>query len=231
MHEAKRAPLRGAFLFLRQRFSYSGTMKTRIAIGAAVLLPAMSLADPNHDFVEMTYGAGDLDFAIVGLGSADIDQDGVKLEGSFIPRENLLVRGSYSALSGEESGVDVDSDTLIIGAGWVYSVGDSTAIDIGLQYRNDDLRLADALGSEPDDVNGAGLALGFTSTVSDATELSARFAWLGRDYDGAISIDLSAVYYVNDTLGIVLGWESVDGDEPGFLYELNQFQLGVRAKL
>ncbi len=204
-------------------------MRSYIAV-IAVLISGLAFAGPNYDFVELTYGTGDLDIGISGLGSADIDQDGFKIEGNVAATENILVRGSFSALSGDEAGVDLDIDTIVLGAGWIFPVNDDTGIDVGLEYRTDDLKVSDGIDSVSDDIDGVGLAAGITSAVGENINLSARLSYLESDYEGAFVIDLSGTYFVSDNVGITLGVERLDADDDGVDLELTQIQLGARMR-
>ena len=203
----------------------------RTAIIAATLsLPGLAIAAPNYNFAEISYGTGELDIGISGLGSEDIDQDGFKIEGSVAATENLLLRGSFSALDGDESGVRLDTDTFLVGAGWILPISDNTGIDVGLEYRTDDLKVSAFGDSASDDVDGLGISAAITSSVTENINLSARLAYLASDYEGAYSLDLSGTYFVSDTVGISLGLERLDADDDGVSIELNQVQLGVRFK-
>lgn len=206
-------------------------MKLSSALAAAALaLPGMAFAGPNYNFVELSYGTGEYDFSVSGLGSADIDQDGFKLEGSIAATENLLLRGSFAALDGDESGIDLETDTIVLGASWIFPINEQTGIDAGLEYRTDDLTLKDSSSSISDDASGAGISVGITSAATDNLNLSARLSYLGSDYDGAYTLDLSGTYFINDRVGISLGLERLDADDDGVSLELNQVQLGIRAR-
>jgi hypothetical protein len=196
-----------------------------ILISGFCLIATSTIAAPNYNYLEVSFSTGELELGVDGIGSADIDQDGFKLDGSVAAGESVLLRASYAALSGDESGVDIDVDTTIIGAGWILPVSDSTGVDLGLVYRKDDLDLS---GFGSGDVDGAGLSAGIRSNVSDNLELAARLSYLGSDYDGAYSIDLSGTYHFSDTFGASLGLEYLDVSDEGVDVELSQILLGLR---
>lgn len=210
-----------------------GEIAMQRKIYKAVLLSAFlgttALAEtPAPNYLELSYSTGDIEFGVDGLGSEDIDQDGFKLEGSFVAGELALLRASYASLSGDESGLDLDTDTLIAGAGYLFSAGENTVIDVGLEYRTDDLKLSDCCSSISDDVNGLGLSAGVRSWVNEKLELYARASYLEGDYEGGLALDLSGTLYVTEQFGVSLGFEYLDADDEGVSVELSQFVLGGR---
>jgi len=189
------------------------------------LMASSTIAAPNYNYLEVSFSTGELELGVDGIGSEAIDQDGFKLDGSIAAGESVLLRASYAVLLGDDRGLDIDVDTTIIGAGWILPVSDSTGVDLGLVYRKDNLDVS-AIGSA--DINGAGLSAGIRSNVSDNLELAARLSYLGSDYDGAYSIDLSGTYNFSDTLGASLGLEYLDVSDEGVNVELSQILLGIR---
>lgn len=208
-------------------------MRLQLITGLATtaLLAGNAWAEaPNSNYLELSYSTGEMEIGIDGLGSEDIDQDGIKLEGNFVANDSFLLRASYAMLSGDKFGVDLDTDTLILGAGYILATGDSTAVDLGLEYRTDDLKVSDSFDSISDDVNGVGLSAAIRSNVSDNVELYARASYLTGDYDGGISLDLSATFYVTEQFGLSAGIEYLDADDDGVSVELSQVLLGARYR-
>lgn len=204
-----------------------------IAFLACIPLTLLAATDawsqsPSHSFIEASFSTGELDLGVSGLGSVDIDQDGFKVEGSLRAADRIVVRASWATLSGDEGPLDLDFDTLIIGAAWLFPVRDNTHLEVGLEYRTDDLQVSAFGDSESDDVDGAGLTAGVRSLVSNRLELFARASYLGSDYDGAVALDAAATFFVTPRFGITAGLEYLDVDDEGVSLKLTQFQLGGR---
>jgi len=107
-------------------------------------------------------------------------------------------------------------------------VGASTSVDVGFEYRENELDVSTFLGSESDDVNGLGLAAGIRSNPAENLELAARASLLTSDYENALSFDLSAPVFLTENFGVSIGYERLNFDDEGSSFELSQFQLGAR---
>ena len=147
-------------------------------LSGILMLASSAIAAPNYNYYEASFSTGELKLSADEIGSADIDQDGFKLDSSIIAGESVLLTLSYAALSGDEDGTDIDVDTLIIGAGWIVPLSNNSGVDIGLVYRTDNLEIS---GFASGDISGAGLSAGIRSNVSDSLELAAQLSYLGRD--------------------------------------------------
>ncbi len=196
------------------------------AIGMCI--SSLAIADaPNYTFVELAYSTGDLDVSVGGIGSVDIDEDGVELEGSVsLLDDRLWLVGSYTDLSGDEAGIDLDVETIGLGVGWIFKPGEATTIDASVIYREDELSAIGLSG----DVSGPGVAVGVRSNVSDLIEIFGRLGYLEDDYEGAITADLGLVFNINERWGITAAYEWLDVDDQGVEVELTQFQIGGRVK-
>lgn len=202
-----------------------------LALAAVTLLGSTAVWSkaPNHTFVEAVFSTGEIDLGVSGLGSVDIDQDGFKLEGSVQALDQLVVRGSWSTLSGDEGPVDLDTDTLVFGTAWLYPASDTTHLELGLEYRIDDLKVDIGGGSESDDANGLGVTAGVRSNLGDRFELFARASCLTGDYDGGVALDAAATFFVTERFGITAGFEYLDLDDEGVSLTLTQVQIGGRV--
>ncbi len=193
-----------------------------------VLSVGIANADiPNYKYAELSYGTGELDLGIFGE-SADIDQDGFQIEGSYsFLEDQLWVFGSYADVDGSEPGVKVGVETTRLGAGWIFSASDSVSVDVSALYRKDDLSVS-GLGSE--DIDGLGIAVGGRANLSDLIELYGRLGYLSSDYEGAWTVDLGAVWNINERFALTLSAEYFDFDDDGVELELTQFLVGARVK-
>ncbi len=197
-----------------------------LVFGLLFVVEQAAAAVPGYNYAELAYGTGDLDISVSGLGSVDIDQDGFELEGSFSLEDLLWIFASYADLSGDEQGVDLDIETVGLGLGVIFKPGESTAIDVSVIFRKDEVS---ALGL-PADVEGLGAAAGVRANITPRFELFGRLGYLSEDYEGAIIADLGAIWNINDRFGISASYERLEYDEQGVELQLNQFQLGARVK-
>ena len=200
-----------------------------VAAVMGILAFTMVNADvPNYKYAEFAYGTGELELTVQGVGSADVDEDGFEIEGSYSFIDNRLwLFGSYTDLSGDEAGGDIDWETTEVGVGLIFSENDTTAIDVAVRRREDKLSVS---GAGSDDIAGVGASLGIRSNVSDTAELFARIGFLEGDYKGSATLDLGAVYNITDSFALSLSYEWLDYDDEGIELELSQIQLGARMK-
>jgi len=192
---------------------------------------AVGAATPNYKYAEVAYGTGDLELALSGVGSADIDQDGFEIEGSYaFIDEQLWLYASYADLSGDEAGLDIDVETLELAAGWIFGISDTTSIDLSARYREDALSVSDGFDSESVDVDGLGVAIGVRSNITEMIEIYGRLGYFESDYEGALTYDIGAVFSVTDLIAISVSYEGLDFDDDGVDLELSQLQAGFRVK-
>ena len=185
----------------------------------------MSAAEaPNYQYIELAYGSADVDVDVSGLGSADIDQDGYELEGSYsFFDDRLWLLGSYTDLSGEEAGVDLDVETISFGIGSVFKLSDSATIDASVIYREDEFS---ALGTSAD-ADGAGVAVG-TRLNAGILEIFGRLGYLEGDYEGSLLVDIGVLFNIGEHFGISGSYELLDVNEQGVDIQFSQLQLGGR---
>ena len=194
--------------------------------GSFLLGSLAAYADtPSYRYAELVYSTGDLDISVDGLGSVDIDQDGFELDGSFsFLDDRFWVFGSYSDLSGDESGVDFDIETGTVGGGFILPFGGNASADFSLFYRTDELS---ALGLS-DDVDGIGFAAGVRGNVADPLELYGRLGYLTGDYEGGFVFDAGGVISLTELFAITVSYELLSADDEGVDIDLGQFQIGAR---
>ena len=194
---------------------------------------------PNYKYVELDYVYGTSDISSDDL-SDNINSDtfylpqGLALKGSYVFVEQLLVRGSYYVGSGEwKKTADVDQQSALVGVSWLAPTTDATGIDVGLDYRADNIELKrKSTGAKGDtDIKGYGVSFGLRAAPIKQLELGARVGWYEGDFDGAIGWALNAAWNIGDRWGVNLSYESIDADVDSSeinKYELNQAALGGR---
>jgi hypothetical protein len=217
------------------------TIKTTVASVAGVLTImvttgaiAQEIKQPTSTFVEAAYV-----YTTADVTSPDIpdyankgtwDQGtGFALKGSIALFEELLLRGSYYSGEGSNHGLDTDVTSGVASVGWLIPTDDAVAIDIGLDYRFDNVKLKPGLLDE--DISGFGLGFGFRGAPTENTEFGARVAWYQGDFDGTPGITVNFAYNIGDHWGVNVFWDYIDADTSEARipnYELNQFGLGGR---
>ena len=180
---------------------------------------------PSYRYAELVYSTGELDVSVDNLGSESIDQDGFELDGSFsFLDDRLWVFGSYSDLSGDESGIDIDIKTGTVGGGFILPFGANAAADFSVFYRTDELS---ALGLS-DDIDGVGFGAGVRGNVAEPLELYGRLGYLTGDYEGGFVFDAGGVISLTELFAITVSYELLSADDEGVDLDLGQFQIGAR---
>ncbi len=212
---------------MNNKLNSLGGLASMALLAAMQFSTLASAATPSYRYAEAAYSTGDLDLTVSGVGSVEFDEDGFEIEGSFSLIDNQLwLVGSYSDLSGDEFGIDLDIETIGLGVGWIFQAGPTTSIDTSVIYREDELS---TLGVA-DDVDGVGVAAGVRSNITELVELFGRIGYLEGDYEGGILADLGIVFNVTEQFGFSGSYEWLEADDEGVELELSQFQFGARFK-
>jgi hypothetical protein len=204
---------------------------------AGTATAADDIPRPSYKFVEVDYVYGTADVKSDQLSSqANKDtwnfSEGIALKASYVFVEQLLVRGSYYAGSGEwKKTADVDASSGLIGISWLAPTTDATGIDVGLDYRADNIQFKNSNKNFDEDIEGVGFSFGVRAAPSKNTEFGARVGWYEGDYEGAIGFNINAAWNINESWGITAYWDNIDADvnkDTLTSYELNQFGIGGR---
>ncbi|MCP4001563.1 MAG: hypothetical protein GY727_11695 [Gammaproteobacteria bacterium] len=215
-------------------------MKINIASVAGILTMvvttsalAQEMKPPSSTFVEAAYV-----YSTASVGSPDIpdwansstwDQgNGFALKGSVALYEELLLRGSYFSGDGTEHGTDTDVTSGVVSVGWLIPTDDAVAIDIGINYRMDNVKFKPGLD---EDISGLGFGFGVRAPLTENTEFGARLAWYQGDFDGTPGVSINFAYNIDEQWGINVFYDYIDADTSESSipnYELIQFGLGGR---
>lgn len=219
--------------------------KTIVAIIAApltMLIATAAFADddiarPSYKYVELDYVYGTANVESLQL-PAQANQDtwnlpeGFAVKGNYVLAEQLLLRGSYYYGSGEwKKTADVDGSSLLLGASWLAPTTDATGIDVGLDYRADNVKFKNNNNNFDEDINGFGVSFGVRAAPFKNTEFGARVGWYEGDYEGAIGFNINFGWNFNEHWGVNAWWDNIDADVNSTKvskYELNQYGLGGR---
>ena len=148
----------------------------------------------DYNFVSVGYTQLEVEF-----GSIDVDGDALGIAGSFEVNDSFFIAGNYNFGELEEQGIEVDVDTLSLGAGWHTPLSEQMDFFTTLSYEYVELS---ALGQSEDD-SGIGLGAGLRFQASEAIELNAVINHVDLDESGSdTGFGLAMLYGVTDSLDI-----------------------------
>jgi hypothetical protein len=207
-----------------------------LALLASALVQADELERPNYTFLELdyVYGQNTIESSVL---SDQVNSDtwylpkGIAARGSVALFEQLLLRGSYYTGEGEwKKTTDISASSTVASVGWLAPTDDAVGIDIGLEYRADNLQFK-AAEKFDEDIKGIGLNFGVRATPFKNSEFGFRVGWYEGDFDGSIGFQLNAAYNIGERFGINAYWDRMDarvGSANLDKYKLDQFGLGGR---
>ena len=212
-----------------------------LAMLASALVQADELERPNYRYVELDYVYGQNKFTSPAVAGDEESEtwylpEGIALRGSVDLFEQLLLSASYYTGQGKfKSTRDIEASSGVVRVGWLTPTGDdAVGIDIGLDYRADNLTSKSATKVD-EDIEGLGASLGVRATPFRNTEFGFRVGWYEGDFDGSIGFQLNAAYNIGERFGINAYWDRMDAricsgedDCPVQKYVLDQFGLGGR---
>jgi len=173
---------------------------SRALLAAAVLLPTVATAQQatpsqpfNYSYVELGYDESDF-----RVGPADIDGDGISLEGSFELTEDWHVVASYGAADLDNS---IDVDTWAVGAGYRHPLKSNVDLYGRALYINSEV---DVPGPADPDEDGLGLQLRIRALVNEDFEVEGGIQHIDVG-DSDTSLQAGVRYHFNDKLSAGLG--------------------------
>jgi hypothetical protein len=220
----------------------SQTIAAFVAAPLTMLIATAALADddiarPSYKFVEVDYV-----YATANVESpqlpAQANQDtwnlpeGFALKANYVFVEQLLLRASYYDGSGKwKDTADVDASSGLVGISWLAPTSDATGIDVGIDYRGDNVTFKNSKNNFDQDIDGLGVSFGVRAAPFKNTEIGARVGWYEGDFEGAIGFNLNFGWSFNEHWGINAWWDNIDADVNSSelsKYELNQYGIGGR---
>ncbi len=185
-------------------------MKYATALVSLLALPCTSFADGfDYTFVEGGFVNSEID-----VGPADIDGDGLGVNGSFAVRDNVRIIAGY---------MDQDYDFGVDGSLLRFGAGFNTEITPDLDFVADisyvDVEVSAAGISE--DETGYELGAGVRGRTSSSIELEAGLTYLDLD-DSETGIRVGGRYYFSDSLAAGLWLDDND--------TFSRWTLGIRAQ-
>ena len=181
-------------------------MKRTIIATAIGLFSFNALAaSPSWNYVELGYVKADID------GAGDFDPDGFGVKGVKLLNENVYLTGTYSRISDDAYGFDIDIDMASMGLGYRYGLNATTDIFGEVTYEYVEL----SEGSVDEDENGYGLAVGVRSMVTNNIELSGAIRYIDIDDEDDTEFEVGANYYF--TPNFALGASYALADDVDFL--------------
>jgi len=173
---------------------------SKALLATAVLLPAAATAQQaadshpfSYSYVELGYDESDFQ-----VGPADIDGDGLTLEGSFELTDDWHVVASYGTADLDNN---IDVDTLAVGAGYRHPLKSNVDLYGRVLYINSDVDLP---GPGDADDDGLGLQLRIRALVNDDLEVEGGIQHVDVG-DSDTSLQAGIRYNFNDKLSAGLG--------------------------
>lgn len=179
-------------------------MKTKLSLSALVLglasITCVNAAAPVWDFIEAGYAQADID------DSDGFEPAGLTLAGSKLLNENVFIEGSYSMLSDDYLGVDVDFDQGSLALGYRHPLNSTTDVYGTVSYEFVEVSGA---GASADD-NGYGLTVGVRSRLTSEFEVDASIGYIDIDDESDTSFGVGANYYFNQNFAAGLNYTLAD---------------------
>jgi opacity protein-like surface antigen len=161
-------------------------------------------ASPDWDFVELGYVSADID------GVSEVSPAGFNIGASKLLGENIFIVGSFSRLSDNYEGVDLDLDQSSLGVGYRYAMTENTDLYTVLSYEYIKVKASDDGFSVSDDDNGTGLTAGIRSRLSSNLEVDASLAVIFSGSDNETTFGVGINYYFTDNFAAGLGYTRSD---------------------
>jgi hypothetical protein len=218
------------------------TLAAFIAAPLTMLIATVAFAEddiprPSYKFVEVDYVYGTANVESSQLpAQANADTwnlpEGFALKGNYVFAEQVLLRASYYDGSGEwKKTADVDASSGLVGISWLAPTTDATGIDVGIDYRGDNVKFKNSNNNFDEDIDGVGVSFGVRVAPFKNTEFGARVGWYEGDFDGAIGFNLNFGWNFDEHWGVNAWWDNIDADVDSTditKYELNQWGIGGR---
>lgn len=166
-----------------------------LTLATAAFISSSTLADSlDWNFVEAGYALTDID------GLSGFSPSGLAIAGSKLLDENIFIAASYSMLSDDFRGVDLDIDQVSAGIGYRYGLSSTTDVYVAASYEYFEVS-ANSGGGSADD-SGYGLTIGVRSMLTEVFELSGSIGYVDIDDDSETALSVAAYYYFSDQVSI-----------------------------
>ena len=206
---------------------------------------------PDYTFVQFNYvyavSKGDSFVTGRALGEpitrdetyeTDIKSGG-GLKANWLLGRKLLLRFSGYGGTGEwRNQIDVDTQSLVGGLSYLFLSDQGTGIDLGIDYRRDNLEFDDSgtftfldQGKSDNTLDGPGVSIGIRKIFLGQHEFGARVGWYEGDFEGTASVFLGYAWNLGDVWSLALFWEQIDADvelDELSSYKLDQYGIGFR---
>ena len=179
-------------------------MKKLLSI-ALVLSMSATFADgkgPSWDYL----GLGYLDAEIDGIDG--FSPAGFEISGSRLINEHVFIYGSYSDLSDDFNGVDVDLSEQYFGLGYRFMVSDTTDFAIAAGYAAAEI-CAPFAGCLDD--NGYSVSALLNSRVTNNVELYGGLTYVDIADESDTGVTVGINYFVSNEFSV--GFEYGDGND------------------
>ncbi|QJR80733.1 porin family protein [Alteromonas pelagimontana] len=178
----------------------------------ATLIAGLSMnafaAAPSWDLVELGYAKAKLDF-----GAEEIEPAGAAFYGSKLLGENVFLAASYSVLSDDFDGADLDLDQGSLGVGYRFSATASTDVFAAVSYEYVKLSASYRGYSLKADDNGFGVTVGVRSMVTDTLELSSSIRHIEIDSEGETQISVGGNYFFTQAFAVGVSYSIADDED------------------
>jgi opacity protein-like surface antigen len=174
-----------------------------ITLATAALFSTASLAQsPTWNLIEAGYGQADID------GLDELSPSGFAIGGSSLLGENVFIQGSYSLLSDDISGVDIDLDQASVGLGYRYGLTETTDVYASASYEYIELSASGFGASESLDDSGYGLTVGLRSRITEQLELNGAIGYVDIGDESETALGVSGHYYFTQNVALGLTYSS-----------------------
>lgn len=168
-----------------------------LAIATAAFFSTTTLAKaPSWDQIEVGYTKGDID------DLSEVSPSGFAIGGSKLLGENVFVLGSYSMLSDDYQGVDLDLDQASVGLGYRLGLNETTDAYVTASYEYIELSGSGNGNSISVDDNGYGIGIGVRSRLTDNFEVDGSIGYIDIADESETAFAVSGYYYFTDAVAI-----------------------------
>lgn len=170
-----------------------------LAIATAAFFSTATFAQaPSWDLIEVGYAKGDVD----DLGLSEVSPRGFAIGASKLLGENVFILGSYSMLSDDRFGVDLDLDQASIGLGYRLSLNETTDAYVTASYEYIELGASANGNSASFDDNGYGIGVGVRSRLTEKFEVDGSIGFIDIADESETALSASAYYYFTDAVAL-----------------------------
>lgn len=163
---------------------------------------------------DYTYVDASLVNTEIEVGPADVDGDGIAINGSFGLTDNVNLVYGYSD---QDYDFNIDGSTMNVGVGFHTDINSDIDFVADVQYI--DVSVDTPVGSADED--GLGISGGIRAHVGDSLELDAGLQYVDLD-DSDTVLKVGGRYYFNDSFALSAGISDADAGM--------SWSVGVRAE-